>query len=76
MTNKDFQELKRQHSVTQNKEERDVIVKEMRDNLIKRNEDRSLYVKRYISPKKEIDISTADITSLYEVDGDMSPLGK
>lgn len=56
--------------------EREQIANEMRNNLIARNGGKPLYTKGYFDRGKIIDISTANVELLFEVDGDMCPLGK
>lgn len=76
MLNKDFQELKRQYSVVTEDNRKMQIVQEMRNNLIARNNGNASYITEYITPGIMIDISIAGVESLFEVDGDMCPLGK
>lgn len=72
--NAEFQELRRQWSI--NSAEREDIIQRMRENLIQRNNGNSLYVCRYTSKGKTIDLSTCHIEDLLEADGDMNPIGK
>ena len=74
MVNQEFQELKRQWGV--NSTERARIIKEMRDNLLKRNSGSEKYSFEYIQQGVVISILDCEVEELLKIDGDMNPQGK
>ncbi len=74
MVNQEFQELKRQWGV--NSTERARIIKEMRENLLKRNSGSEKYSFEYIQQGVVISILDCEVEELLQIDGDMNPQGK
>lgn len=74
MVNQEFQELKRQWGV--NSTERARIIKEMRENLLKRNSGSEKYSFEYIQQGVVISILDCEVEELLKIDGDMNPQGK
>lgn len=74
--NKEFQKLRKQWGLNSN--EREKIIKEMRVNLKCRNAGMSEYEFGYTFKGKVINIDTCSNVpdDLFEIDGDMTPLGK
>ncbi|MBR6891779.1 MAG: hypothetical protein IKN15_00800 [Bacteroidaceae bacterium] len=76
MLNKEFQELKAQWGT--NSTEREIIIEKMKENLKSRNNGESKYVFEYTNSKKIVDIDACSNfpEDLFEIDGDMNPMGK
>ncbi len=68
-----FQKLKRQWSVIIS--QREEIVERMRENLIQRNHNESVYECKYVQKGITYDLSSCSVEDLFAVDGDMVPLG-
>ena len=76
MLNKEFQKLKAQWG--KNSAERANIIEKMRKNLKSRNDEESEYIYAYTQLGKVVNIDTcSDVPKeLFEIDGDMNPMGK
>lgn len=71
--NIEFQELKGRLNMPG--ENRDEIIKQMRDNLLSRNNNEHVYTLGYTDKGRSYDITTCSEEKLLKIDGDMSPLG-
>lgn len=75
MVNQKFQELKALWGT--NSAECANIIEKMKKNLKSRNDGKSEYVFGYTQPGKVVNIDMcSDGPELFEIDGDMNPLGK
>lgn len=71
----EFQELKRNYSVTTQTNERDSILTQMRNNLLLRNNNQDVFRFQYIDNTQQVSISSATATECFAIDGDMTPRG-
>ena len=72
--NKDFQELKAKYLQTHGKEKESFLI-QMRENLKRRNDNKSLYTNQYTHKGENIDIDTSAEQKLFEIDNDMGAIG-
>ncbi len=74
MINKEFQELKARLFQTEGSA-KEVLIGQMRELLKARNNDSSFYTNAYTHKGKDYNIDTCSVEELFEIDGDMCPLG-
>lgn len=68
--NKEFQELKIQF-LKSDGEKKENYLNKLRENLIQRNKEVSIYTNKYTQTKRTYDIAKCDWKELFEIDGDM-----
>lgn len=75
MNHRDFDDAKRLWSISEQQEQKDLYISEMRNILLRRNGGEEIYELMYTIPGKKYTISNCSIEELFEIDGDMTPRG-